>query len=81
MPRFVLLKLLLSILLTIAVAGCALWPSWHWEKPGASPEAYSFDETQCKARVYSGTDGMVTNASVRNMHACMMAKGWKKVAN
>ena len=32
-------------------------------------------------KVDSGTDGVVTNATVRNMHACLMARGWHKVAN
>lgn len=64
-----------------ALAGCALFPAWHWEKKGAGQEAYAFDETECKARSYAGADGMVTNASVRRMHACMAARGWVKVAN
>ena len=64
-----------------ALTGCALFHSWHWEKKGASEAEYSFDEAQCKAKVYSGTDGMVTNASVRRMHGCMEAKGWVKVPN
>lgn len=62
-------------------AGCALFPSWHWEKGGASEAEYSFDEAQCKAKTYSGNDGTVTNATVRRMHACMEAKGWRKVPN
>lgn len=59
------------------LAGCALLsPSWHWEKPGGD---YDADVRFCKQQTYSGTDGNVTNASVRRMHACMEAKGWKKV--
>jgi hypothetical protein len=71
----------ISLLCVAALTGCALFPSWHWEKKGASEAEYSFDEAQCKAKVYSGTDGMVTNASVRRMHGCMEAKGWVKVPN
>lgn len=64
-----------TILLLGTLAGCA---SWHWEKPGGD---YGLDEKYCKLQAYSGTDGMVTNASVRRMHGCMESKGWKKVAN
>lgn len=74
-------KTYLFILYVSALTGCALFPSWHWEKKGASEAEYSFDEAQCKAKVYSGTDGMVTNASVRRMHGCMEAKGWIKLPN
>jgi len=75
------LKTYLSCLYLGVLAGCALFPSWHWEKKDASEAEYSFDEAQCKAKIYSGTDGMVTNASVRRMHGCMEAKGWVKVPN
>ena len=81
MLKVTFLKLTLSCLGLAALTGCALFPSWHWEKKGASEAEYSFDEAQCKAKVYSGTDGMVTNASVRRMHGCMEAKGWVKVPN
>ena len=81
MRQGILLKLTLSCFGAVALAGCALFSSWHWEKRGASEAEYSFDEAQCKAKVYSGNDGMVTNASVRRMHGCMEAKGWVKVPN
>ena len=63
---------------TLALAGCA---SWHWEKRGASEADDDLDEIHCKAQSYSGTDGMVTQASVRKMHNCLQAKGWRKVEN
>ncbi len=63
---------------TVCLAGCA---SWHWEKQGASDDAYAQDEKHCKVQSYSGTDGMVTQASVRKMHTCLHAKGWRKVEN
>lgn len=75
------LKHALSGWFVVLLTGCAMFSSWHWEKKGASEAEYSFDEAQCKAKVYSGTDGMVTNASVRRMHGCMEAKGWVKVPN
>lgn len=62
----------------LVLAGCA---SWHWEKRGASAADYEADEKYCKLQAYSGADGMVTQANVRRMHACMETKGWKKVAN
>jgi hypothetical protein len=68
-------------LLMIAFIGLAACSSWHWEKRGAQDSDYVQDEIFCKQQVYSGTDGIVTNASVRRMHACMMAKGWHKVDN
>ena len=68
-------------LLIIAITGCALKPSWHWEKRGASDEEYSFDLNQCKAATYTDASGIVTNESVRRMYACMERKGWSKVAN
>ncbi len=68
----------LPILIFIALAGCS---SWHWEKRGALDDDYASDENFCKQQVYSCTDGVVTNATVRNMHACLMAKGWQKVRN
>jgi len=61
--------------LILLLTGCA---SWHWEKAGGD---YAADERTCKAQSYSGTDGMVTNASVRRMHACLEARGWRKVDN
>lgn len=67
--------------LFLPLSACALFPSWHWARTGASEADYAIDEAQCKAKTYSGTDGMVTNASVRRMHACMEAKGWVKVPN
>ena len=60
----------------ISLAGCS---SWHWEKQGASDDDYALDEKNCKVQSYSGTDGMVTQASVRKMHNCLQAKGWRKV--
>ncbi|MER2539514.1 MAG: hypothetical protein ABTQ26_09755 [Azonexus sp.] len=62
----------------LCLAGCA---SWHWEKHGASDDDYTLDEKNCKIQSYSGTDGMVTQASVRKMHNCLQAKGWHKVEN
>jgi hypothetical protein len=67
--------------LLVALSGCALLSSWHWEKRGAGEDDYEMDLKFCKQRSYSGTDGMVTNESVRRMHGCMEAKGWRKVAN
>lgn len=68
-------------LLMIAVLGLAACSSWHWEKRGAQDGDYKQDEIFCKQQVYSGTEGMVTNASVRRMHACMADRGWQKVPN
>lgn len=68
-------------LLIITLLGLTACSSWHWEKPGALDGDYVRDETVCKQQVYSGTDGIVTNASVRRMHACMMSRGWLKAAN
>jgi hypothetical protein len=62
----------------LAVSACALFPSWHWVKPGAGAAEYKADETQCKAEVYSGTDSFVSKASVRRMHACLESRGWRK---
>ena len=62
----------------LCITGCA---SWHWGKHGASNDDYTQDERHCKAQSYSGTDGMVTQASVRKMHNCLQAKGWRKVEN
>jgi hypothetical protein len=66
----------LAFFLLAVFAGCA---SWHWEKRGASADDYEADEKFCKSQVYSGTDGAVTEALVRRMHACLEAKGWRKV--
>ncbi|MBS1143794.1 MAG: hypothetical protein H6R14_1200 [Proteobacteria bacterium] len=65
-------------LLCLGLVACS---SWHWEKRGAQEGEYARDETFCKQLVYTGTDGFVTNASVRRMHDCMQAKGWQKVTN
>lgn len=70
---------LLPLCVAVLVSACSiLSPKWHWEKPGGD---YDQDERFCKAQTYSGTDGMVTNASVRRMHGCMESKGWRKVEN
>lgn len=68
-------------LLMIAFIGLAGCSSWHWEKRGALDGDYTRDEIFCKQQVYTTADGVVTNASVRRMHACMQAKGWQKVDN
>lgn len=81
MPSRNFLKYVLSGGFAVLLTGCALLSSWHWEKSGASEVEYSFDEAQCKAKTYSGNDGTVTNATVRRMHACMEARGWRKVPN
>jgi hypothetical protein len=67
--------------LFVAMTGCALFPKWHWEKRGATDEDYSVDEKFCKLQSYSGTDGMVTNDSVRRMQRCLESRGWRKVEN
>ncbi len=73
-------RLGIVILLTV-LAGCALISRWHWEKRGASEGDYEVDEKACKLQSYSGTEGMVTNESVRRMHRCMESRGWRKVEN
>ena len=74
-----MIRLLPLCLAAFALSACSiLAPKWHWEKPGGD---YDQDERFCKTQTYSGTDGMVTNASVRRMHGCMEAKGWRKVEN
>jgi hypothetical protein len=65
----------------VLVAGCALRPDWHWERAGASGDDLDRDVRLCKQAVYSGTDGNVNNASVRRMHNCMEARGWRKQDN
>jgi hypothetical protein len=65
----------------LTITGCALKPSWHWGKTGASEQDYSTDLNQCKFATYPDTMGTVTNESVRRMFACMEGKGWSKVAN
>jgi hypothetical protein len=59
-------------------AGCALYPSWHWTRPGADSDALAADENQCKTSVYTDASGIVTQASVRRMHNCMAGKGWSR---
>lgn len=72
-------KPLFNSLFLLSLAGCALSPSWHWEKRGAAEGDYDLDVKYCKLQTYSGTDGITTNESVRRMQACMSAKGWRKV--
>jgi len=71
----------ITAIVLASLAGCALFPGWHWEKPGAATGEYDLDITFCKQRTYPGVDGMVTNESVRLMHGCMEAKGWRKAQN
>lgn len=67
------------ILAVTVLSGCSLLsPGWHWEKPGGD---YAQDERFCKSQTYSGTDGMVTQSTVRRMHACMESRGWRKTEN
>lgn len=65
----------------VVASGCAIWPTWHWAKSGASEEQLAWDQNQCKARVYAGSSGNVTNETVRHMFACMEGKGWSRVGN
>lgn len=65
----------------LSLAGCALRPTWHWEKPGAGEEQYRADLNHCKGVSYPGADGMVTGEMLRRMHACMEAHGWRKAGN
>jgi len=67
------------VILLLSLTGCALFPNWHWEKRGATDGDYALDERDCKVQSYSGTDGTVTKASVRRMHTCLEARGWRKV--
>ena len=75
---------LAAVLLSTA-AGCALRPTWHWEKAGADDADLTWDQNQCKAKVYAGKagglSGDVTNETVRHMFACMEGKGWTKRNN
>ncbi|MBL8419609.1 MAG: hypothetical protein JNK92_03140 [Dechloromonas sp.] len=71
----------ITIILLAGLAGCVFFPNWHWEKRGSAAGEYDQDVTFCKQRTYSGVDGMVTDESVRRMHGCMEAKGWRKVQN
>ena len=81
-PRRHTLTVLFVATFFVAVNGCALRPGWHWAKPGAVDGEYDADLTFCKAQTYAwATDGMVTGESVRRMHACMEARGWRKVEN
>ena len=67
-----------QLLLLIAIIGLSGCATWHWEKRGANNDDYLQDEKFCKVQSYSGTDGMVTQASVRKMHNCLEARGWRK---
>lgn len=71
----------LLIVVGVNLAGCAIWPSWHWSRPGAGDEELAWDQNQCKAKVYAGSSGNVTNETVRRMFACMEGKGWSRVEN
>ena len=71
----------LIVLVFLGAAGCAMRPSWHWERGGATEEQLVWDQNQCKAKVYAGSSGAVTNESVRHMFACMEGKGWVKKEN
>jgi hypothetical protein len=74
-------KQTITLTLLIGLGACSLLTTWHWEKPGADKQELEFDQNQCKAKVYSGNGGEVTNESVRRMFACMQGKGWRKVDN
>lgn len=67
--------------LALFLAACALRPDWHWARAGASDEELSADLVRCKQASYAGTEGMVTQAMVQRMHACMQAAGWQKMPN
>ena len=69
-----------ALLLALLLAGCALQPAWRWEKVDAGEAEYQRDEKFCKLQAYSGADGMVTGAQVRQMHACLEGRGWRKIA-
>lgn len=71
----------IGVCLAIVLASCALRPTWHWERPGASDEEYSFELNQCKAAVYTDASGYVTQETVRRMQMCMERKGWRRVEN
>lgn len=68
-----------AILLLCLLGGCVLQPAWRWEKVGAGEADYQRDEKFCKLQAYSGADGMVTGAQVRQMHACLEGRGWRKI--
>jgi len=69
------------LIFCLGLAGCALRPAWHWERPGASEADYRRDEIACKQQSYEGADGAVTQAQVRRMQRCLENRGWRKVAN
>ncbi len=74
-------RAVVAVCIILVMTGCALLPGWHWEKPGATDGEYDADIKYCKLQVYPGVDGMVTKESVRRMHACMEARGWRKAEN
>ena len=64
------------------LCSCALVsPGWHWERQGAGADALEHDRNVCKARVYAGSAGEVTQGSVRRLYACMEGFGWSRVAD
>lgn len=65
----------------VLLAACALRPDWHWEKPEATEADLAADLNRCKQASYAGTDGMVTQAMVQRMHACLLGAGWRKTPN
>jgi len=81
MGREKMVVLSLCLWVVVSVSACALRSGWHWEKAGADAEALSWDQNQCKAKVYAGSSGAVTNETVRRMFACMEGKGWSKVGD
>ena len=72
------MKIVLSLLLPLGLSACLLSPGWHWAKSGATDEERERDIRLCKQASYSGTDGNVTQASVRRMQGCMEMRGWRR---
>jgi hypothetical protein len=73
-------KLPALLLALFMLTGCSLLrPGPEWQKPGATDADYEADLKRCKVMVYSfNIDGYVTKASVRRMHECMAAQGWRR---
>ena len=71
-------SLLMVMAGVILLGGCAATPPLHWNKPGATQEAFMRDHSACVQRTQLDTWSFYRGES---LNSCMEARGYKEDAN
>jgi hypothetical protein len=66
--------LIVVVMLLVSLSGCV---RYYWAKPGAAPEEFNRDSTQCISESSPTTPTLKTGVFIEQMYrSCLNAKGW-----